>query len=128
VWLHLGFTFIVISAGLQSVPDELLESARMDGAGAWRRFRHVTLPLLSPTLLFVFVVLSINAFQSFGQIDLLTEGGPNDRTRVLVYAIFQEVRRGDPSTAAGQAVALFGILFLLTIVQLRVLERRVFYG
>jgi sn-glycerol 3-phosphate transport system permease protein len=128
VWLHLGFTFIVISAGLQSVPDELLESARMDGAGAWRRFRHVTLPLLSPTLLFVFVVLSINAFQSFGQIDLLTEGGPNDRTRVLVYAIFQEVRRGDPSTAAAQAVALFGILFLLTIIQLRVLERRVFYG
>jgi ABC-type sugar transport system permease subunit len=128
VWLNLGFSFIVISAGLQSVPDDLLESARMDGAGAWRRFRHVTLPLLSPTLLFVFVVLSINAFQSFGQIDLLTEGGPNDRTRVLVYAIFQEVRRGDPSTAAAQAVALFGILFLLTIIQLRVLERRVFYG
>ena len=128
VWLHLGFTFIVISAGLQSVPDELLESARMDGAGAWRRFRHVTLPLLSPTLLFVFVVLSINAFQSFGQIDLLTQGGPNDRTRVLVYAIFQEVRRGDPSTAAAQAVALFAILFVLTILQLRVLERRVFYG
>ncbi|MCI3948453.1 MAG: permease component of ABC-type sugar transporter [Acidimicrobiales bacterium] len=128
VWLNLGFSFIVISAGLQSVPDDLLESARMDGAGAWRRFRHVTLPMLSPTLLFVLVVLSINAFQSFGQIDLLTEGGPNDRTRVLVYAIFQEVRRGDPSTAAAQAVALFGILFLLTIVQLRVLERRVFYG
>jgi sn-glycerol 3-phosphate transport system permease protein len=74
------------------------------------------------------VVLSINAFQSFGQIDLLTQGGPNDRTRVLVYAIFQEVRRGDPSSAAGQAVALFAILFVLTIVQLRVLERRVFYG
>ena len=128
VWLNLGFSFIVISAGLQSVPDELLESARMDGAGAWRRFRHVTLPLLSPTLLFVFVVLSINAFQSFGQIDLLTQGGPNDRTRVLVYAIFQEVRRGDPSTAAAQAVALFGILFVLTIIQLRILERRVFYG
>jgi ABC-type sugar transport system permease subunit len=128
VWLHLGFSFIVISAGLQSVPDELVESARMDGAGGWRRFRHVTLPMLSPTLLFVFVVLSINAFQSFGQIDLLTEGGPNDRTRVLVYAIFQEVRRGDPSTAAAQAVALFVILFVLTIVQLRVLERRVFYG
>jgi ABC-type sugar transport system permease subunit len=128
VWLHLGFTFIVISAGLQSVPDELLESARMDGASAWRRFRQVTLPLLSPTLLFVFVVLSINAFQSFGQIDLLTQGGPNDRTRVLVYAIFQEVRRGDPSTAAAEAVALFGILLLLTILQLRVLERRVFYG
>ena len=58
-------------------------------------------------------VLAMNAFQSFGQIDLLTKGGPNDRTRVLVYAIFQEVRRGDPSTAAAQAVALFGILFLL---------------
>ena len=59
MWQNLGFTFIVISAGLQSVPDELLESARIDGAGPWRRFREVTLPLLSPTLLFAFVVLSI---------------------------------------------------------------------
>lgn len=127
VWQNLGFTFIVLSAGLQAVPDELLESARIDGAGGWRRFTQVTLPMLSPTLLFAVVVLTINAFQTFGQVDLLTEGGPDDRTTLLVYSIFREASR-DPSTAAVQAVALFAVLLVLTLVQLRVLERRVFYG
>jgi ABC-type sugar transport system permease subunit len=127
VWQNLGFTFIVISAGLQSVPDELLESARIDGAGPWRRFREVTLPLLSPTLLFAFVVLSINAFQTFGQVDLLTHGGPLHSTELLVYHVFQRTSN-DPSTAAAEAVVLFGIVLLLTLVQLRVLERRVHYG
>ena len=127
VWQNLGFTFIVLSAGLQTVPDELTESARIDGAGGWRRLRHVTLPLLSPTLLFTAVVLTINAFQTFGQIDLLTQGGPGDHTRVVVYSIFTEASR-DPSTAAVYAVALFAILLVLTLLQLRALERRVFYG
>lgn len=127
VWLHLGFTFIVISAGLQSVPDELLESAVVDGAGPWMRFRDVTLPMLSPTLLFALVVLTINAFQSFGQIDLLTQGGPLGRTDVLVYSIFRQVPT-NPGVASVQAIALFGIVLTLTLVQFRVLERRVFYG
>jgi ABC-type sugar transport system permease subunit len=128
VWQNLGFTFIVISAGLQTVPDELLESARIDGAGAWRRFREVTIPLLSPTLLFAFVVLSINAFQTFGQIDLLTpRGGPLRSTEVLVYHVFLTTSN-DPSTAAVEAIVLFGIILVLTLVQLRVLERRVHYG
>nr|MBA3302807.1 sugar ABC transporter permease [Acidimicrobiia bacterium] len=118
---------IILSAGLQAIPDELVESARMDGAGPWGRFRHVTLPLLSPSLMFAFVVLSINAFQSFGQVDLLTQGGPDGSTRVLVYSIFRAAS-GDPSTAAAQAIVLFGIVLVLTLVQLRVLERRVFYG
>lgn len=127
VWQNLGFTFIVISAGLQSVPDDLLESARIDGAGAWRRFRTVTLPLLSPTLLFAFVVLTINAFQTFGQVDLLTTGGPLHSTELLVYHVFQRTS-SDPSTAAAEAVVLFFIILVLTLVQLRVLERRVHYG
>lgn len=127
VWLHLGFTFIVMSAGLQSVPDELLESAVVDGAGPWMRFREITLPLLSPTLLFSFVVLTINAFQSFGQIDLLTQGGPLDRTNVVVYSIFRDVS-SNPGVASVQAIALFAIVLGLTLVQFRVLERRVFYG
>jgi ABC-type sugar transport system permease subunit len=127
VWQNLGFTFIVISAGLQSVPDELLESARMDGAGPWRRFREVTLPLLSPTLLFAFVVLTINAFQTFGQVDLLTTGGPLHSTELLVYHVFKRTST-DPSAAAAEAVVLFLIILVLTVVQLRVLERRVHYG
>ena len=127
VWLNLGFTFVVISAGLSSLPEELIESARVDGAGPWRRFREITLPLLSPTLLFAFVVLLIRAFQSFGEVDLLTQGGPLGSTRVLVYDVFRRTST-DPSTAAAEAVALFVIILLLTMVQLRVLEKRVFYG
>ncbi len=127
VWLNLGFTFIIMSAGLQSVPDELLESAVVDGAGPWMRFREVTLPLLSPTIMFSLVVLTIGAFQSFGQIDILTQGGPLDRTNVVVYSIFKDVPVA-PGVAAVQAVALFAILLVLTFVQYRVLEKRVFYG
>jgi ABC-type sugar transport system permease subunit len=127
VWQNLGFTFVVISAGLQSVPDELLESARIDGAGPWRRFREVTLPLLSPTLLFAFVVLSINSFQTFGQVDLLTQGGPLHSTQLLVYDVFKKAS-DTPSTAAVEAIVLFAIILVLTIVQLKVLEKRVHYG
>ena len=129
IWQHLGITFILMSAGLGAVPDELLEAAHVDGASAWSRFRNVTLPLLSPTIFFAVVVLSINAFQAFGQIDLLTEGGPGDRTNVLVYAAYTQVFDGNNlGGAAVLAIALFVITLLLTIVQLTVLERRVFYG
>jgi sn-glycerol 3-phosphate transport system permease protein len=128
IWQNLGLSFILMSAGLQAVPDELLEVAQVDGAGPWSRFRRVTLPLLSPTLFFAVVVGTIFAFQSFGQIDLLTEGGPLDRTNVLTYFIFTELNRPDPGSAAVLAIALFGITLLLTIVQMRVLERRVFYA
>jgi sn-glycerol 3-phosphate transport system permease protein len=129
VWQNLGLSFILMSAGLQAVPDELLEAATVDGAGPARRFFRVTLPLLSPTLFFATVVGGILAFQAFGQIDLLTKGGPGDRTNVLVYAIYEEsiVNRNE-GRAAVLAVALFGITLVLTLVQLRYLERRVTYA
>lgn len=126
VWLNLGFTFIVVSAGLQAVPEELLESAAVDGAGPVRRFWQVTLPMLSPTMFFAVIVLGINAFQSFGQIDLLTSGGPLGRTNVMVYSIFTLVGR-DPSVAAAQAVVLFLIMVVLSGLQLRFMEHRVVY-
>lgn len=129
IWLNLGFTFIVILAGLQTIPDELYESASVDGAGSVSRLFNVTLPMLSPTLLFSVVVLTINAFQSFGQIDLLTQGGPLDRTNVLVYSIYTEgFRNFNEGVAAAQGVALFLIVLALTLIQFRFLERRVFYG
>jgi ABC-type sugar transport system permease subunit len=128
IWQNLGLSFIVMSAGLQAVPDELLEAARVDGAGTWARFRSVTLPLLSPTIFFVVVIGSIHAFQSFGQIDLLTQGGPQDRTNVLVYAIYRTVFiENNDGRAAVLAMALFAITIVLTVFQLRVLERRVSY-
>jgi sn-glycerol 3-phosphate transport system permease protein len=128
IWQNLGLSFIIMSAGLQAVPDELLEAARVDGAGTWSRFRNVTLPMLSPTLFFATIVGSILAFHSFGQIDLLTEGGPQDRTNVLVYAIYRTVfKENNDGKAAVLAIALFAITMLLTVVQLRILERRVSY-
>ena len=128
IWQNLGLSFIIMSAGLQGVPDELLEAATVDGAGSWSRFRNVTLPLLSPTLFFATVVGSILAFHSFGQIDLLTEGGPQEHTNVLVYAIYRTVfKENNDGKAAVLAIALFAITLVLTLVQLRILERRVSY-
>lgn len=128
VWLNLGLSFIVILAGLQAIPEELYESARIDGAGSWSIFRHVTLPMLSPTLFFVSVVGTILAFQTFGQIHILTRGGPLDATTVIVYSIWQDAfQRFDYGVASVQAIALFVLVLGLTILQLRFVERRVFY-
>ena len=129
IWQNLGFTFILMSAALQSIPDELLEAAMVDGAGPWRRFRRVTLPLLSPTIFFAAVIGTISAFQAFGQIDLLTEGGPLGHTRVLTYYLYEAAfERNNDGLAAVIAVALFGITLVLTMLQLRFVERRVFYA
>jgi len=128
IWQSLGLSFIIMSAGLQAVPDELIEAATVDGAGAWSRFWHVTLPMLSPTLFFSAIVGTILAFHSFGQIDLLTEGGPQDKTNVLTYAVYRSVfKENNDGKAAVLAVALFAITLVLTVVQLRFLERRVSY-
>jgi sn-glycerol 3-phosphate transport system permease protein len=128
VWQSLGLAFIVMSAGLQAIPDDLLEAARVDGANSRTTFWRVTFPLLTPTLFFAFVVGSISAFQAFAQIDLLTGGGPLDKTRVITYDIYDvAIQKGNANKAAVLAVGLFFIVLLLTIVQLR-LERRVSYA
>lgn len=127
IWQSLGLSFIVMSAGLQAIPDELLEAARVDGANARTTFWRITLPLLTPTLFFAFVVGSISAFQAFAQIDLLTGGGPLDKTRTITYDIFDvAINHGNSNKAGVLAVGLFVIVLALTIVQLR-LERRVAY-
>ena len=129
IWLNLGFTTIVLLAGLQAIPEHLYESARIDGAGPLGQFFHVTLPMLSPTLFFVGVVGSIIAFESFGQIHILTRGGPLDATTVIVYSIYREAFVNfDYGVAATQAIALFILVLALTLFQFRFFERRVFYG
>lgn len=129
IWIGLGFNFIILLSGLQGIPEELYESARLDGASGFRLFRSITLPLLSPTLFFVLVVSVIDAFQSFAQIDLLTKGGPAGATDVVVYGIYRDAfvnsRAGYAST---QAIILFGILLVLTAIQFLVIERRVHYA
>lgn len=129
VWANLGFTFIVVTAGLQSIPRELLESSMIDGAGPWRRFVHVTLPLLAPTLVFVSIVLVSRAFQAYGEIDLLTSGGPQPQasTTTLTYLIYgrSSIARNDAGLQSAVAVLLFAVLLVVSLVQLRGLERRI---
>ena len=129
IWQGLGFTFILMSAALQSIPEDLVEAAAIDGAGPRTTFWRVTLPLLSPTVFFAAVVGTISGFQAFGQIDLLTQGGPGDHTTVLIYYLYQSAfTNNDYGTAAVVAVALFAVLLVLTLVQFRLFQRRVFYA
>jgi sn-glycerol 3-phosphate transport system permease protein len=128
IWLTLGFNIIVLLAGLQSIPEELYESAKIDGALGWDRFRHITVPLLSPSLFFLGVVGTINVFQVFTQIHLLTRGGPVDSTRTLVYSLYLDAFQNFLSGyASAQAMVLFVIILVLTIVQFRFVERFVHY-
>jgi sn-glycerol 3-phosphate transport system permease protein len=129
IWQNIGFIFILMSAALASIPEDLLEAARVDGASSWYRFRRVTLPLLSPTFFFASVVGVIGSFQAFGQIDLLTMGGPNNHTLVLIYYIYEAAfQQNNYGLAAVMSVALFVILLVITLVQFRFIERRVFYA
>ncbi len=129
IWQTLGLTFILMSSGLQAIPDEMHEAARVDGAGPWTRFWRVTLPMLSPVIFFAVVIGGIFAFQTFGQIDLLTQGGPLRKTNVLTYFVYRTLRtENNDGKAAVLAVALFAITMVLTLVQMRVLERRVHYA
>ncbi len=130
IWSNLGFTFIVVTAGLQSIPADLYESAYVDGAGGWTRFTNVTLPLLGPTLLFAGIVLTTRAFQSYGEFDLLTGGGPRGVTTSLTYLIYgnNSIIRNNLGLQAAVAVLLFVVLLVLSLVQLAAIERRVHYG
>jgi ABC-type sugar transport system permease subunit len=129
IWQNLGIVFVTMIAGLQAMPEELHEAARVDGHGAWSRFRHVTIPMISPTLMFSVVVLTIRALQTFGEVDLLTHGGPGDHTNLLSYALYTTAfKERDPGGGAALAVVLFALIFVLTMAQFRFLEKRVHYA
>ena len=131
IWQFLGLSFIIMSAGLQSVPDELLEAARIDGAGAWTRFWRMTVPLLSPTIFFAVIVSTIYAFQSFGAVDILIgyQNAAQLHTNVLIYEIVNTLQvQNNPGAAAIMATVLFLITLGLTVLQMRFLERRVHYA
>ena len=130
IWASLGFTFVLVTAGMQTIPRELHEAAALDGAGGVRRFWRITLPLLGPTLLFVVIVLTTRAFQAYGEIDLLTDGGPRDSTTVLTYLTYggQSMIRNDAGLKSAVAVLLFMMLLVLSAIQLRGIGRKVHYG
>lgn len=128
VWQGLGFQMVIFLAGLQGIPLHLYEAASIDGAGWWARFRHITVPLISPTTFFVLIISVIGSYQVFDQAFVLTEGGPGYATTTLVYYIyeyaFQFFKMG---YAAAMAWILFAIVFVLTVVQFRVQSRWVHY-
>lgn len=128
VWQNLGLTFVIVLAALQAIPEELVEASTLDGYGPIRRFFRITLPLISPTLMFLVVVLVIFGFQAFAQIDILTGGGPAGSTETLVFKIFNSQQPIDQGTGSVMAIGLFGITLLVTLVQFRLLEKRVHYG
>jgi len=129
VWRQLGFNVIIALAGLQNINSTFYEAAKVDGANFWDRVRHVTIPLLSPTLFFLFIINTINSLQVFGEIDTLTQGGPGQATRTLLYDIYFLAFRGTPQRgiASAESFLLFVLIVLLSIIQFRVANRRVHY-
>ena len=124
-WVQLGYQMVIYLAGLQGIPAHLHEAATLDGAAPWARFRHITVPLLRPVTIYLFVTGIIWSFQVFTLVYVMTEGGPVHATDVLVYRIYQnawEFRR--MGYASAMSWILFAILLALTLLQWRVLNRR----
>jgi multiple sugar transport system permease protein len=124
LWWTVGFNMLILLAGLQSIPDEVNDAAKVDGAAGWQHFVHITLPLLRRPLLLVTILQVISSFQVFGQIDVMTKGGPGGQTRSIVYYIFERSFTQN-QLGYGSAIAflLFVVLFILSITQLRLFSR-----
>ncbi|WP_207782472.1 carbohydrate ABC transporter permease [Phytoactinopolyspora limicola] len=128
LWKGVGFVAIVYLAGLQSLPEELYEAAKIDGAGAWTTFRRITLPLLSPVTFFVMVITIIGTFQAYDMIAVLTGGGPGNATTTLSWYIYEQgFQAFDAGRAAASAMILFIILLIVTGLQTKFVQRRVHY-
>ena len=130
VWKNLGYATVIYVAGLQAIPADLFEAARVDGANAVQRFRHVTIPGLSPVIFLLAVTSVLTSFQAFDLIRVMTGGGPINATNVLIYRLY-EVGFGTNSSIGRASVIgliLFVIMLVVTILQLRYLERRVSYA
>jgi len=124
IWKGFGLTAIILLAALQGVPESIQEAASIDGAGAWRRFRSVTLPLIAPSMLFVTITSFINSFQVFDQVYYMTNGGPNYGTTVLNFLVFQQAfQQNRFGAASALAYVLFAIIFVVTLAQLRIGRR-----
>jgi multiple sugar transport system permease protein len=120
-WRNMGSLVIIFLAGLQVVPKEMHEAAAIDGAGAWARFRHITLPLMRPTLLFGSVVTTIGYLQFFEEPFIMTRGGPLDSTLSTAYYTYNQFGFGNYSYAAAMAYVLFVVIALVTAVQFKFL-------
>ncbi|NAS20640.1 ABC transporter permease subunit [Herbidospora sp. NEAU-GS84] len=128
-WKDLGFVMIILLAGLQAIPKEYVEAARVDGANAWQRFRRITLPLLSPSTFFVVVISLINGFQVFDQVHVMTGGGPAGATQVVVEQVYNlTFKYGRAGEASALSWLLFAVVLVVTLIQVRGQRRWVNYG
>ena len=129
IWQTVGYNMVIFLAGLQGIADQFYEAAEMDGATAWQKFRHITLPLLSPTTFFILITATIGAFQAFNQIYIMTNGGPANATRVILLHIYiLAFRLFKIGEAAAVSWALFLILFILTLINFLIARKWVHYG
>lgn len=129
-WTYVGYDTVIFLAGLGNVPGELYEAARIDGANGWRLFRHITLPLLSPTTFFLSLIAIIGTFQAFTQIWIMRNPASHTSVDTVGVRIFDIINRAQPEYGYGAAMAivLFAVILVITIIQNRVVGRRVFYG
>lgn len=128
VWMNLGFTFLILLGSIESVPRSLYEAAEVEGASSSQQFFKITLPMISPTLFFVSTITIIDAFKSFGLIDLITKGGPTNATNMLVYRIYKDAfYSGNYAKSSTEAIILTVIIAFFTLIQFKFLEKRVNY-
>ena len=129
IWVYVGYDTVILLAGLSAIPKQYYEAAEMDGAGEWQVFRHITLPLVSPTLFFLSMVAVIGTFKAFNHVYILRTPGARDSVDVLSIAIFDQIfEYHNAGYASAMAFVLFIAILALTLLQNRVLGRRVFYG
>lgn len=128
IWMHVGASFIFLLVGFRNVPEELLESAYLDGAGPFRRIWNIILPIASPQIFFVLFMNIASSFKSFAQIKLLTQGGPANSTKTLIYYIYENaIINGRFETACVQALMLFFLIFIFTRIQFKLEDKVVHY-
>ncbi|PMD71400.1 carbohydrate ABC transporter permease [Companilactobacillus nuruki] len=128
VWMHLGFTFLILLGAIESVPGTLYEAADVEGASSRFQFFNITIPMISPTLFFVSTITIIDAFKSFGLIDLITKGGPTNATNMLVYRIYKDAfYSGNYAKSSAEAIILTVIIAFFTLLQFKFLEKKVNY-
>jgi len=129
IWKNVGFATVIFLAGLQAIPRDLYESAKVDGAGPIWRFKSVTLPMLSPIMFFVVVTSILNSFQAFDIINVMTRGGPVDATNTLIYYVYEQgFVAFNAGRGAAASIVLFVVMLFITLFQLRYSERKVHYA
>ena len=129
VWSGAGYNMVIFLAGLTEIPKDFYEAAEIDGAGRWHQFRHITVPLLRNTLVFVMVMTIISSFQVFTSVYIMTQGGPERSTEVIAYTIFINAFAvaGQMGYASALAWLLFAVVFVFVFIQMRVFRSRRIY-